>query len=382
MFRKYIIIFSILIVCSFGCSRSNEATAKIVDEHAKPMEIVGNFFEKEEDAMELLQGSIELPMYAAEHEYPTPIGFAHEKAYFNIGIKKNVEDFGYDYAKFAFYDINQNKYTIIKEAKNDEGFSSFAYIASTEEYVVFTEQNANVTDVYVYGFASGSLEKIHTAEEFQIDNGIVIGENVYSVIYENIGSTQAPSVCCIDLKNKKLQKIISDDSEIVEIVPSGQDDDCILIRKKVEQEQALIQYIESYNTKTETSEVLYKTDFGVIDFNAIKDFLIVSTGTKFWLYDITTEEKYTVTDTECFSPIKSVNEYVLWGEANDTEFGRPKYVLADIEKRILYDYNDSVVLLSEEGILWFRYNKDETEIAKYTVFLDGNTSMMYKKFDK
>ena len=69
--------------------------------------------------------------------------------------------------------------------------------------------------------------------------------------------------------------------------------------------------------------------------------------------------------------------------ATDTESGRYKtpYRLIDLQHHNEYDYNGSMVFLSEKGMAWIAFKKDTKEIPKGETFRNENSEIHYVEFE-
>ena len=69
--------------------------------------------------------------------------------------------------------------------------------------------------------------------------------------------------------------------------------------------------------------------------------------------------------------------------ATDTESGRYKtpYRLIDIQHHNKYDYDGSMVFLSEKGMAWIAFKKDTKEIPKGETFRNENSEIRYVEFE-
>ncbi|WP_455224753.1 hypothetical protein [Granulicatella sp.] len=69
--------------------------------------------------------------------------------------------------------------------------------------------------------------------------------------------------------------------------------------------------------------------------------------------------------------------------ATDTESGRYKtpYRLIDLQHHNEYDYDGSMVFLSEKGMAWIAFKKDTKEIPKGEIFRNENSEIHYVEFE-
>ena len=69
--------------------------------------------------------------------------------------------------------------------------------------------------------------------------------------------------------------------------------------------------------------------------------------------------------------------------ATDTELGRYKtpYRLIDLQHHHEYDYDGSMVFLSEKGMAWIDFKKDTKEIPKGETFQNENSEIHYVEFE-
>lgn len=64
-----------------------------------------------------------------------------------------------------------------------------------------------------------------------------------------------------------------------------------------------------------------------------------------------------------------------------TNDGRLQYYLYDLNNKINYDYESSVLYLSDVGIFWVEYVTPESKIANGNVFTKENSRMRFFEFD-
>ena len=69
--------------------------------------------------------------------------------------------------------------------------------------------------------------------------------------------------------------------------------------------------------------------------------------------------------------------------ATDTELGRYKtpYRLIDLQHQHKYDYDGSIVFLSEKGMAWIAFKKDTKDIPKGETFRNENSEIHYVEFE-
>ena len=69
--------------------------------------------------------------------------------------------------------------------------------------------------------------------------------------------------------------------------------------------------------------------------------------------------------------------------ATDTESGRYKtpYRLIDLQHQHEYDYDGSMVFLSEKGMAWIAFKKDTKDIPKGETFRNENSEIHYVEFE-
>ena len=69
--------------------------------------------------------------------------------------------------------------------------------------------------------------------------------------------------------------------------------------------------------------------------------------------------------------------------ATDSESGRYKtpYRLIDLQHHNEYDYDGSMVFLSEKGMAWIPFKKDTKEIPKGETFRNENSEIHYVEFE-
>lgn len=70
------------------------------------------------------------------------------------------------------------------------------------------------------------------------------------------------------------------------------------------------------------------------------------------------------------------------GQSNSDKQSRLQYHLIDVSEKIEYLYEDSILLLADDGIFWVSYKKDETEIPKGQVFTNDNSELRYLNLER
>ena len=76
------------------------------------------------------------------------------------------------------------------------------------------------------------------------------------------------------------------------------------------------------------------------------------------------------------------NYITFLGDKIDEDRVRPQYYLFNLEKMINYKYDDGIILLSNTGIFWVDFLKDEKEIEKGQIFTNDNSVMRYLALDE
>lgn len=70
------------------------------------------------------------------------------------------------------------------------------------------------------------------------------------------------------------------------------------------------------------------------------------------------------------------------GDRRSKERVRSQYYLLDIDKNINYLYDDGPILLSQVGIFWIDFKKDEQAIEKGQVYTNENSVMRFYPFER
>ena len=145
-------------------------------------------------------------------------------------------------------------------------------------------------------------------------------------------------------------------------------------------ETSIIRYDRSTGTKTE----MYKmtgNDHYISGIYSAGDKMIVKfrtpdSNTEVYLVDPedgTGEFMFTTTS---FENVTYRNGYITWmGERLDPERGRLQYHLYNMKEKVLYDYADGLIYLSDDHIAWIRYKKKDDDIEKGEVFTNENTEI-------
>lgn len=341
------------------------------------------------------EDSIELERYSAVNEYPMPMGLAYDKLYLSVAIKRDPKDMVYLNAKFMYLDLNTNVYTDIKIARNNSVISHFQHVISTPEFVVFVEINQGDSSVlYLYNFASKSLEKLLTMENVYpgyifADRAVIIDEIMYLTLPKNEEVEDNFMLTKMHLyeynfSDKTLNKVNISNNEIFDVAKSPNCIDCITFNEYTRLEGLeRISKIFEYNVKTKEKTLLFESSEDIPNYVLTDSHFIVTLDYSTTAYDLKTKKRYLLQDhTEYIGALKfKKGQYLYYNITHGLESGRVVDALADLKTLERFEYKDSCLLLSDQGILWYKFNKKETEIGKFQIFLDGNSSIMYHKFD-
>lgn len=288
----------------------------------------------------------------------------------------------------GLYDLETKSSKIIKNLDSNSQYAGIYLLDVSNEYVAFVETD-NLSEyrskVYVYSFSNDDYVLIYeqidgrilTTIEGVLYNDVLffnhLKNNVYVTEYLNLKNNGNKVV--IDenssapiIVNEKLYYISINSEEMVTSLISnnidGSNKTKIMSRN---QEEGWIHHIKSHGN------IIY-----IFTVHKDKDQQPYTICSKF---DVLTNKMDDLFQTKGIidSPIVNKN-CITWWNPNDTlNRTHTKYSLYDIESNSMVDYQDSVIMLSNNGILWTKFNKNEADIPKGEIFIGDNSSIMYKK---
>lgn len=382
----------ILIIGLLACSPvdNNENTKKEEDsslinlENAKSSETTIH----EAKATQLLEGSIEIPTYENEEYAFIPTVLTHNKIF---GFLTKIES--YNDVTIAYFDMNTNAYVPIKKAKGNQEFATMDVLATNDESILFFENNqtgnvGNVT-IYMYTYENENLEIIHTIENYHPLFRLcaeIIGDDIYFNSLENSESEKIEDMSALykyNIKSKEKEKIRKNTNNIQKL------NNQLYFVAMDDKTTSLMRY--DINEKTET--IVYKGDkykneiFGYTLTDNEIIFLIYSPlgvddfTLKSYRYYLDSKKLVKFIDGKFMEGMSTTDSnYISWMVLADQD-PRGKMYIYDLDNNINYDYDQGVLLMSEDSILWTKYNTDSKDIPKGEVYAKGHTTLMYKRID-
>lgn len=144
----------------------------------------------------------------------------------------------------------------------------------------------------------------------------------------------------------------------------------------------------SYNLITFKKNELSKTEGKGEFYNGLysndKELIIVKQtpeGMTFYQRDGDNSQKLFFS--EYSESVSSYNGFLTFlGNNQTSNDGRLQYYLYDLNKKIKYDYDGSVLYLSNVGIFWVEYLTPESQIANGEVFTRENSRMRFFEFSE
>lgn len=279
--------------------------------------------------------------------------------------------------------LENNKYSVIKSVDFAENPITFGVYYADEDYVIFNEYHYEGQESKYFLLNkkdNNSLEILNIPEVPPLHfTEIKRWGNRFIIVTSD--STGNYPVISYDLESKEITSIEPNNSGYPVVI------DNILYYILLDNTQ-LTTSLMSYNLITFKKNELSKTEGKDEFYNGLysndKELIIVKQtpeGMTFYQRDGDNSKKLFFS--EYSESVSSYNGFLTFlGNNQTSNDGRLQYYLYDLNKKIKYDYDGSVLYLSNVGIFWVEYLTPESQIANGEVFTRENSRMRFFEFSE
>lgn len=284
----------------------------------------------------------------------------------------------------AAYDLNTKEFRTLKEISPKSDQVVIGIVNVNKDMVIFQEYDyAQATaQYYIYDLTTDTYSEL-----YQITN---VGAIHYTdatfyddFIFLNFSDPQSNRY--LTMVYSLLDGSLTTIEEMNSASPVIYRNLCYYIR--IDNENAKTQLV-AFDMSKNTKEVLYET-------NTVDEFLfsLNADGEHFYLfmmsqgitqcYSVDTENRefHYEFEEDWIESVQLKNNYLSWlGEPTAENRIRAQYYLMDIEKEIQYIHDGGSIFLSDNGIAWIEYLKDEDDIAKGETYRNSNSEIRYQAF--
>ncbi len=279
--------------------------------------------------------------------------------------------------------LENNKYSVIKSLDFAENPITFGVYYADEDYIIFNEYHYEGQESKYFLLNkkdNNSLEILNIPEVPPLHfTEIKRWGNRFIIVTSD--STGNYPVISYDLESKEITSIEPNNSGYPVVV------DNILYYILLDNAQ-LTTSLMSYNLITFEKNELSKTEGKDEFYNGLysndKELIIVKqTPEGMTFYQRDGDNSKMLFFSVYSESVSSYNGFLTFlGNNQTSNDGRLQYYLYDLNKKIKYDYDGSVLYLSNVGIFWVEYLTPESQIANGEVFTKENSRMRFFEFSE
>lgn len=298
---------------------------------------------------------------------------------------------GEENKKLISYDLESKKEEIIHTCTDNSMYSNIILLDSSDQYIVFknTDVAMKIDSFCVYNIETKIIKLIRESKNLNTlvyDQAIIYKDQIYlflcDVADNEFGYTYNGYI--YDLKKDKLTLFEDQNTTGFGTIHNGKlyylNIDNVALTTK------LIEYDMESKEKVTIMEGNQKDGF----FSDLKSdeerlyIFVTKEDDKSYCYRFDPETKnvepYFVS--EYIDRVSESKHYFVWTNYKNHPLDRmhTMYYFLDIKKDILYQYDGSVIVQSNNGLVWTKFNKDEREIPKGEIYKKDNSTFMYMKF--
>lgn len=297
---------------------------------------------------------------------------------------------GEENKKLISYDLESKKEEIIHTCTDNSMNSDIILLDSSDQYIVFknTDVKQNKNSYYVYNIETKNTELIRENKyKGSLTNDKAIIYKDYLYLYLNDSDDESKEIYhsyTYDIKKSKLTQL-----EDIDLRSSGTLHDDKLYYLNMDYDSMTSKLFE-YDFETKEKVMIMEGNQKDGNISNVKSdgerlYVFVSKEDKksyCYRFDPKTKkvEPYFVSDGT--SGLSASNNYFVWVNYYNRPSDRmhTMYYFLDIKKDILYQYDGSGIVQSNNGLVWTKFNKDEREIPKGEIYKKDNSTLMYMKF--
>lgn len=376
--KRILSLISLTFLCLFSasCSNSIKNDTDNVDKNTVKDSISQKTLDfREEPSDTLLKDSLELT-------YPDGILFTPTKMNNTFVIGESSQEDSPDQKYLGILNIDTKEFKKLKDVERTSDIVSIIINYADSDFILFEEfDQVNLQSTYYLWDISSSTYQLlkHISDVVPVHYTQVTRDE--NDIYMNIYSGNIYQTYCYSISNKEMSLFESRNSAN----PVAVDDKIFYITIDNENLKTSLMCFDSEN---DTYQTLDNTTQGSEYYNGLytngKDVIVsknISGETQLSMMDDNKVET-SFFSSNWIETLEYQDNYISYiGEKRDEERIKPQYYLMDIENKIDYIYDDGIILLSERGILWVDFKKEESKIEKGQVFTNDNSVMKFYQFD-
>ena len=275
--------------------------------------------------------------------------------------------------------LDTGEQKVLKELPQPFEMVSFLVHAELDNHLIVEEfdQVAQISTYYDLSLDTGEYKIIHTIEDVtpvHLTQTAVQNSNVILSMYSP------------DIKGYKLYQYQIDTSKMEVIVDTNSGFPTFF--------KDHLYYISVDNTNHKTAIIqdnFQGSPTELLSLSSASEFLfgLYADGDSIikLIYDNNTISLSSLTEdkplfqTEWMETVRYKNGFLSYlGDGDEASGYRLKYYLLDLKHHINYEYANSVMLLSDNGIFWVEYKKDISQIEKGQIFTNDNSVMRFYPF--
>lgn len=376
MLGRKIIAFLCAILVLSGCTSNSYEKDKNQIDNEKEVDRLDDFTTKQ--AGELLLNSIEL--IKSENFDFTPTKFNDQGLLIGELVDKSEASLKY----VGYQNVKTGEFKIIKQLDNNSQDAHANMLYVTDDYICFSEISSDVkqsNNILLYDIKNDYCEKIYESEGSTQYTPMIVSING-NALYAGMSKDGNYNISVYDIQQKKWEVLVEERSNYPVVIKNklyyiayeNNDINTKLYRMDLESKKQELLYTnaedESIYSIACNEENLYV-------------FIEEEYNNKCYLYDDKNNELTPYfQENPINNPIIENDFMVWWGNARTADRVKSQYYLLDIKNNIHYIYDDSLLLTSEKGVAWVKFNVDEREIPPLEIFKNNNSSIMFCKTDE
>lgn len=364
----------VLVACS---------SQKVQDEQV----LVPSYEQSEANSQELLldKPAQDLLASSASFSYPDGVVFTPTRLTDNELVLGEAYDSGQETNKYlASYDLKTEKLTKLKDLNKTSDLMTVGIYYADSDYLFFEEyDNANQSSYYyLWDFKAKAARLIHQTDDtppIHYTQATRKDEVLYLNLYASSAIYQTYQY---DIDNQQLTLIEEGNSSSPTIYNNQ------LYYITIDN-QSLETAIVSKDLPSLETEQVYQTSgsstylTGLFS-NGHQALYLQQEADKTSLYrsDLKGQAEV-IYSADWIESLDYQGGFVSFvGDRRSKERVRSQYYLLDIDKNINYLYDDGPILLSQAGIFWIDFKKDEHAIEKGQVYTNENSVMRFYPFER
>ena len=275
---------------------------------------------------------------------------------------------------------------LIKEIDEPGEFNNFIIHSSYDDYILFEEyyQLLKKSIYYVYDFKNNKLDKVYEATNvwpIHFTHSYWYDKTIYMNFQSSDPYTYLTFMYNTDTKKFSLLNLNHSTSPVV----IGDNLYYIKINNKTRTTEVI-----KHNINTNNEESIYSikdspTYIEHIYYDGKNPYIIINDQGLVEIYmadDLFNPKDLLYKSTGIEHRFRFSKNFIIFtGDPKNEDRRRSDYII-NLHNKKLYDYNNGIVLTSDNYLLWIKYKKDPTEIPKGGVFKRDNSCMMVYKLNK